>query len=215
MRFNAFYKIIDQITEMDLPGEKVQLLMAPPFREYLMEKFKRSTIKAMPAAVLCLFYPNKNGEASVVFIVKKSNSGVHSLQVGFPGGKYKKQDIDLSHTAIRETNEEVGVNQKTIKIIKSMTEIYIPPSNFIVQPYIAYTSLTPNFKPQISEIDSIFEVSLNSILNVSNQKSSIVKTSYGPNISVPSFIFKEHVIWGATAMILMEIVCLLNLIFKK
>ena len=59
MRFNAFYKIIDQITEMDLPGEKVQLLMAPPFREYLMEKFKRSTIKAMPAAVLCLFYPNK------------------------------------------------------------------------------------------------------------------------------------------------------------
>ena len=96
-----------------------------------------------------------------------------------------------------------------------MSKLYIPPSNFIVQPYIAYTSETPNFKPQISEIDSIFEISLNTILNVRNQKSSIVKTSYGPNILVPSFIFKEHVIWGATAMILIEIVCLLNLIFKK
>ena len=96
-----------------------------------------------------------------------------------------------------------------------MTEVYIPPSNFIVKPYIGYTLKTPNFTPQISEIDSIFEVSLKSILNSDNQKKSIVKTSYGPSILVPSFVFDGHVIWGATAMILIEIITLLEMIYKK
>jgi hypothetical protein len=96
-----------------------------------------------------------------------------------------------------------------------MTEVFIPPSNFVVKPYIGYTLKTPNFIPQISEIDSIFEVSLKSILNSNNQKKSIVKSSYGPAISVPSFVFNGHVIWGATAMILIEIISLLNLINKK
>ena len=162
-----------------------------------------------------LEYDKLNKETSVVFIVRKSNSGIHSSQVGFPGGKPEKQDVDLSQTAIRETHEEIGVNIKTIKIIRPMTEVFIPPSNFVVKPYIGYTLKTPNFTPQISEIDSIFEVSLKSILNFNNQKKSIVKTSYGPTISVPSFVFNGHIIWGATAMILIEIVSLLNLINKK
>ena len=54
-----------------------------------------------------------------------------------------------------------------------MTEVFIPPSNFVVKPYIGYTLKTPNFTPQISEIDSIFEVSLKSILNSNNQKNQL------------------------------------------
>ena len=215
MRFSTFYKIINEINTLKLPGEKFQLLLAPPFRDQLINKFNKSSNKANPAAVLCLFYPGRNKETSVVFIVRKSSSGIHSSQVGFPGGKPEKQDIDLSQTAIRETHEEVGVDIKTIRIIRPMTEVFIPPSNFVVKPYIGYTLKTPNFTPQISEIDSIFEVSLKSILNSNNQKKSIVKTSYGPTISVPSFVFNGHIIWGATAMILIEIISLLNLINKK
>ena len=83
MRFSTFYKIIDEINTLELPGEKFQLLMAPPFRDQLINKFNKSSNKANPAAVLCLFYPGQNKETSVVFIVRKSNSGIHFLKLDF------------------------------------------------------------------------------------------------------------------------------------
>ena len=215
MEYSFFLNLLTNLKEISLPGSVAHSLLAPPKRMDQVRSILKTSTKIKKAAVLLLLYPNAKDKVSFVLTRRKVYNGVHSGQISFPGGKPEKQDVDLSQTAIRETYEEVGVSIKTIKIIRPMTEVFIPPSNFVVKPYIGYTLKTPNFTPQISEIDSIFEVSLKSILNSNNQKKSIVKTSYGPTISVPSFVFNGHIIWGATAMILIEIISLLNLINKK
>jgi hypothetical protein len=111
--------------------------------------------------------------------------------------------------------EEIGVQSEAIQIITGLSEVYIPPSNFNVFPFIGLTAETPNFKPQISEVESVIEVSLKAIVNVKHQIKTKVNTSYGLSVSVPAFNFNGHIVWGATAMILMEIIFLLNLILKK
>lgn len=215
MRFEAFEEIISALKESKLPGELAQSQMAPPFRETLI---KRQTLTGKPprqAAVLALFYPNKSNETTLVFIVRKSYDGVHSGQIGFPGGKPELVDDNLSQTAIRETWEEIGVSRSSIQLLKPLTELYIPPSNFNVSPFLGMTNFTPIFTLQPSEVQSVKEVSLSDVLNKNNRIESLVKTSYGPTVCVPSFDFQGEIVWGATAMILMEIVVLFQQILKK
>lgn len=215
MRFDVFSKIISTINSFALPGMEAQMLMAPPFREALLKQSVTLRAKAKLAAVMALFYPNKQGETHLVFIVRKSSPGVHSGQIGFPGGKPELGDVDLKATAVRETWEEIGVSSDSIHVLCPLTDLYIPPSNFNVFPYIGMTTSTPNFKRQPSEVESIIEIPLIDILDDSKRVFSLVSTSYGPKVNVPAFNFEGHIVWGATAMILMEIIELLNSILKK
>lgn len=215
MRFDAFSKIINAINSFALPGLEAQMHMAPPFREALLKQSVSLRANAKLAAVMALFYPNKTGETHLVFIVRKSSPGVHSGQIGFPGGKPELGDVDLKATAVRETWEEIGVSSNSIHVLCPLTEVYIPPSNFDVFPFVGIMASTPNFKRQPSEVESIIEIPLKDILDESNRVFSLVSTSYGPKVNVPAFNFEGHIVWGATAMILMEIIELLNSILKK
>jgi 8-oxo-dGTP pyrophosphatase MutT (NUDIX family) len=215
MRFDAFSKIIFSINSYDLPGKEAQLQMAPPFRDVLLKQTSHLIDNAKLAAVIALFYPGKNHNTYLAFILRKPSPDVHSGQIGFPGGKPEAEDLDLQHTALRETMEEIGVQPEAIQIITSLSEVYIPPSNYNVFPFIGITNETPDFKLQISEVESVIEVSLKSLMNPKHQIITPVKTSYGLSVSVPAFNFNGHIVWGATAMILTEIIYLLNLILKK
>ena len=215
MRFDAFSKIINAINSFALPGLEAQMLMAPPFREALLKQSVSHRANAKLAAVMALFYPNKQGETHLMFIVRKSSPGVHSGQIGFPGGKPESGDVDLKATAVRETWEEIGVSSQSIHVLCPLTEVYIPPSNFNVFPFVGMSTSTPNFKRQPSEVESIIEILLKDILDDSKRVFSLVSTSYGPKVNVPAFNFEGHIVWGATAMILMEIIELLNSILKK
>ncbi len=215
MRFDAFSKIIFSINSYDLPGKEAQLQMAPPFRDVLLKQTSHLIDNAKLAAVIALFYPGKNHNTYLAFILRKPSPDVHSGQIGFPGGKPEAEDLDLQHTALRETMEEIGVQPEAIQIITSLSEVYIPPSNYNVFPFIGITNETLDFKLQISEVESVIEVSLKSLMNPKHQIITTVKTSYGLSVSVPAFNFNGHIVWGATAMILMEIIYLLNLILKK
>jgi len=205
MNFDEFLKSLSKIKNIQLPAEDSQFKMAPPFRKELLQSRKNDIKKAKQAGVLALFYPNANQETTLVLILRKTYKGVHSAQVGFPGGKLEIGDASLKEAAIRETFEEVGVPINTIKIIKTLSYVYIPPSNFYVQPFLGITKQTPQFIKQDDEVEAVIEVPLKHLLDEKMVRKKIVKTSYSLDVEVPAFNLNGHVVWGATAMMLSEI----------
>jgi 8-oxo-dGTP pyrophosphatase MutT (NUDIX family) len=205
MDFSEFKDTIVKIEKMDLPGEQFHLKMAPIERLLELKGQARQALTAKKAAVLMLFYPAENDETRFVLILRKTYKGVHSAQVGFPGGKWEEGDIDFQATALRETEEEVGVFRKNIKVYKKLTEIYIPPSNFFVQPYLGSTNEKPHFVLQEEEVDAIIEVPLREFMDDAVKITKTLTTSYAKEIDVPAFLLQNHVVWGATAMMLNEV----------
>jgi 8-oxo-dGTP pyrophosphatase MutT (NUDIX family) len=179
--------------------------MAPSIRQDALESMQKRMKTARKSAVMALFYPNINNETTLVLILRKSYEGVHSNQVGFPGGKVEPEDVNLKITALRETEEEVGVAQNAIEVIREITSTYIPPSNFMVQPYIGISNHTPVFVPQPSEVELILEVSLQDLLSDVAIIEKELTTSYATKINAPAFYLNDYVVWGATAMMLSEV----------
>lgn len=205
MNFSEFKNKIVKIEKMDLPGEQFHLKMAPIERLLELKTQAQQTKTGRRAAVLVLFYPSENNETHFVLILRKTYKGVHSAQVGFPGGKWEEGDADHQATALRETEEEVGVSEESIKVYKKLTEIYIPPSNFFVQPYIGTTTEKPHFVLQEEEVEAIIEVPLTEFMNDAVKITKMLTTSYAKEIEVPAFLLQKHVVWGATAMMLNEV----------
>ena len=210
MLFNTFLESVVKIKHLDLFGEASHVKMSPPYRLELAEKMKVKANSARKAGVLALFYPNTDGETYLVLILRKTYNGVHSAQVGFPGGKYEDEDKDLMITALRETEEEVGVLRAMVNVIKPMSPLYIPPSNFMVYPYLGISKVTPNFIKEDDEVEAIIEVNLEDFINEANAISTRLPTSFNVQVDVPAFILNGHIVWGATAMMLGEIKDLLK-----
>ena len=215
MRFKAFEKTISEINTLRLPGINTQLKMAPPFREQLLERFKEERKSAKPAAVLALFYPSIEGETLMVLILRKSYKGVHSAQVGFPGGKPEPEDVSKEATALRETWEEIGISSDKITVLRELTSIYIPPSNFLVSPFLGIARTPLTFILQPSEVDAVLEVSLSDFMNDKFEVESEISAADGTAYEVPAFKLNNHIVWGATAMMMIEIKSMLNQILKK
>lgn len=179
--------------------------MVPPFRQELVKKQGENIKNAKQSAVLGLLYPDDHNETHIVLILRKTYKGVHSAQIGFPGGSVEAIDKSLLDTALRETFEEVGVHEKQVTVLKQLTDVYIPPSNFFVQPFLGYTENKPQFLKQEDEVEDILEVKLSHLLDDKYVISKSVSTSYKIDIEVPAFNLNNHVVWGATAMMLSEI----------
>ncbi len=214
MNFRDFEKRIVKVTKMELPGEAVQFKMAPIGRLQELKKIAREKDTAKRAGVMALFYPSENSQTYLILILRKTYKGVHSAQVGFPGGKLEDEDNTIEDAALRETEEEVGIARKSISVLKKLTEIYIPPSNFFVQPFLGITMEPPKFVPQEDEVEALIEVSLKDFMDDENVTTQTLKTSYAVNIEVPAFSFNGHIVWGATAMMLNEIRELLKTVLE-
>jgi len=210
MIFNSFLDAVVKIKHLELFGELSHAKMSPPYRLELAKKMQAKAKSAKKAGVLALFYPNADFNTNFVLILRKTYKGVHSAQVGFPGGKYEEGDNDLMTTAMRETEEEVGVPTSILNIIKPMSPLYIPPSNFIVHPFLAVSECKPLFRKQEDEVEDIIEVSLLDFLNDRNVLMTRVPTSYNVEVEVPAFKLNDHIVWGATAMMLSELKDLLK-----
>lgn len=208
MHFKDFLNNVSKIKNLELPGEASQFKMVPPFRKELLNKVRDKIPFAKKAAILALFYP-KNDETYLVLILRKTYKGVHSAQVGFPGGKLEANET-LEQAAVRETFEEVGVPQNIITVIRDLTSVYIPPSNYNVYPFLGYTEETPNFIKQDEEVEAIIEVSLQDLLDDNSFITKNVETSYAVSIDVPAFKLQGFDVWGATAMMLSEVKDLLK-----
>lgn len=196
--------MISKLTKIELPGESYHYQLAPLFRKDELKRVKSMQKDPKYAGVLSLIYP-KNNEAYMAFILRKTYKGVHSNQIGFPGGRYEAEDENLMQTALRETEEEIGVLSETIQVIKPLTNLYIPPSNFLVYPYLSMVNEEPDFVLQESEVEKLIEIPLSVCLASDNLYTETIDASYAKNVEVPAFNFDGHVVWGATAMILSEI----------
>ncbi len=205
MDFSVFQKEIVKIKKMSLPGEDSHFEMAPMERLKELKQYALEANSARKAGVLVLFYPSEHNKTHFVLILRKTYKGVHSAQVGFPGGQREEGDYSMEGTALRETEEEVGVPSSVISVLKELTEIYIPPSNYFVQPYLGITGINPRFIPQEDEVEAIIEVPLTEFLDDRVLINRKLSTSYATNMEVPAFELQQHIVWGATAMMLNEV----------
>ena len=205
MNFTFFSHQISKIENLPLPGEASHFKMAPENRIEELRDLKVNRKSVKKAGVMALFYPDHNHRTHLLLILRKTYEGVHSNQVAFPGGKAEHEDVDLRQTALRETQEEVGVNTNDIQVIKALSTIYIPPSNFEVQPFIGLYHDPKPFVLQEDEVENVLEVALTDFLDDALIFEQRLDTSYGENISVPAFKLNGYTVWGATAMMLSEI----------
>lgn len=188
--------------QQPLPGLDVQMEMAPPNRG---RPDKNWVVAQNPrkAAVLAFIYPI-HAEAHIALIQRPSYAGVHSDQISFPGGQLEAGDQNLADAALREAEEEVGLRREWINMLGPLSELYIPPSNFLVQPYLAYGLERPQFVAQVSEVKEILEVPLRFFQDPGN----LSKTRFdlnGQSFETPCYSYEDRIIWGATAMMLREL----------
>ena len=204
-----FKKILAHLEDMfriSLPGMEGQLPMAPlPLEE---ERFAiKEQISTRKGAVLFLLYPDGDN-CLLPFIKRPIYEGVHSGQISLPGGKFENGDADLQATALRETGEELGVNADDILVLGGLSKLYIPPSNFTVYPYLGYVSYTPEFAPDPREVDRLIIGDFKRLVNKAVRKKKEIELANGQVIQAPYFDIQGEVVWGATAMMLSELIFL-------
>jgi len=180
------------------PGEFAQNIMKP---KYLTTKNKSYiNSNAIPSAVLILLFKEEN-IYKYYLTLRSNNVGKHKGQISLPGGSQEKNE-SLESTALRETEEEIGIDKDTIYIIGKLTKLYVPVSNFCIYPFVGWTNNIARIKPS-DEVEKIFNVPLSDLLNKNNEKHK-QKTLNNKQTKVPYFNLRNNEVWGATAMILSE-----------
>jgi 8-oxo-dGTP pyrophosphatase MutT (NUDIX family) len=203
MEFTSFiHKLEDQL-KLPLPGLRAQLKMSSMSRvRELMKDGPRED--AVQSSVLVLLYP-ADQDINLVLMLRPNYEGVHAGQISLPGGKYEDGDESLIYTALREAKEEIGIDPLRVQLLGQLTEIYIPPSNYLVTPIVGYLVARPIFTPDPCEVAAIIEITLKDLLCDLNIHEKEMKLRNGDTIEVPSYYIDGNIIWGATAMILSEL----------
>lgn len=188
--------------ELGLPGAVAHKRMAPAQR--VIEIFDESNYpNAEKASVLMLLYPNQQ-DIFFALIQRPVYDGTHGGQVSFPGGRIEKSDTTPWHTALRESQEEIGLDPVSVNFIAKLSPVYIPPSNFFVHVFTGSTATQPHFIPDLKEVETIIEAPLNILLD-EGIKSEMEFTRNTIQMMVPCYTIQGRNVWGATAIILSEV----------
>ncbi|MFO7631847.1 MAG: CoA pyrophosphatase [Caldilinea sp.] len=203
--FEPFLRQLRQDLRGALPGRSVQYQMAPrprPGGEF--EDTARSD--ARQGGVLVLLYPHEE-QIFLALILRPNYPGVHGGQIGLPGGGQEPSDTDLTATALRETYEEIGVHASQYSVLGQLTSLYVSASNYVVQPAVAWIDYRPEFHPDPYEVAVMIEAPLLTLLDPATRRVE-PWTLRGQQIDVPFFALEGYAIWGATAMMLSELLAL-------
>lgn len=189
-----------------LPGAEAQLTMAPAYRQNRALADVRGK-RCRDAGVLALLHPLDDGTPALLLTVRHADLKQHAGQVSFPGGR-REPDEDLADTALREAHEEVGIRRDDVDLLGTLTPLYIPPSNFCVYPFVGALTYAPAVRPERGEVDAVLSVPLHVLLHDATRKRADW-TLRGRTVDVPYFDVSGYEIWGATAMMLAELLAVL------
>lgn len=183
----------------DLPGKTAQNMMLAKPRVKI--EFSNSAEQAIPSAVLILLYPYKE---DIHFILTERTNEVqhHKGQISLPGGSWENGE-QLHETALRETEEEIGIPADKTKIIYELTPLFVKVTGYMIHPFVAYITQKPHIVPDQNEVNNVFTASISELLNPANQLTELWTIREIP-VDVPFFKFGKYKVWGATAMILSE-----------
>ncbi len=206
MEINPAYTIQDvkkAVSLTDFDAFSAQKKMTPTSRESHREPGKPGQVRL--GGVLVLLYPI-HGELQLVLTRRRDDLNSHAGQMSFPGGQHEGQET-LLMTALRETEEEIGISAKSLEVIGELAPLYIPPSDYEVHPFVAWycKGNRPNFAPNPYEVAEIIEVPLRYLLDPSSRGEQPWDFQ-GHSITVPYYIVDEYKVWGATAMMISELV---------
>ena len=203
--FHTFTTQLRQRLQQPLPGEAAHQKMASAARYRLgispNERTRRS-------AVLICFYPYRNS-VYLPLILRPQYDGVHAGQMAFPGGRMERIDENLTRTALREAQEEVGIRVSDVEVLGLLTELFIPPSNFYVQPVVGVLPYHPEFYPDPREVEAIVEVPFETLLDETIIGDSQIDVR-GVLVDAPFYQIQDHRVWGATAMMISELLMIMN-----
>jgi 8-oxo-dGTP pyrophosphatase MutT (NUDIX family) len=180
----------------ELPGPASHHKMAPGIR------LENKHGSYLDAAVLILLF-RKTEKWHFVLMRRPEYEGAHSKQVSLPGGIHEEGDKDMEATALRETREELGIDDSGIQILGSLSRLSIPISGIDVSPFVGYYQGTPEFHPDPSEVEYLIEVPLSDLMTPDNVRMEH-RTILCRVVKVPYFNIGGEKVWGATAMILSE-----------
>jgi 8-oxo-dGTP pyrophosphatase MutT (NUDIX family) len=215
MNFKDLKRIIPKLKLSNLNSKTSQIKLAPSFRKEFIKLNSNKLLNSKKAAVIAALYEDDN-KVRLILILRNTYNGVHSNQIGFPGGRVEDYDKTLFDTAIRETYEEIGVRVQKNELIRELHEIYIPPSNFNVYPFLVILNHPPSFVKDDKEVKEVITIDLESLLNCKIIQTQIPipaklkELNIQNDVEVPAFKLAGYNVWGATAMMLSEIRDLIN-----
>ena len=210
MDFQRFITQLEITITNDLPGEESQQKMRVNYDQPIELPFSKNN--STPAAVLILLYLEDN---EIYFFLTKRTDELenHRGQISLPGGTQEGNE-KLIDTALRETQEEIGINKTSISIIGTITPLFVPVTGFMIYPFIGYSLNKLDPKPDPVEVATIFSVNISDLLNKENRTTE-QRNIRGYDVQVPYFKLNDYQVWGATSMILSEVRDLIKSINEK
>lgn len=184
-----------------LPGEHAQYRMASMARPRMKEALSMAAQQRQSAVLLYLF--PQQGDWRIVLMKRPDYDGTHSGQMSIPGGCLEPGESHRQ-AALREFEEETGIGVGSHQLLGSLSKLFIPPSNFLVKPFVAYGTDRPCFDPDPVEVEQIIELAVSTLMSDVTVKRGKACLSSGVWVETPYFDVEGHMVWGATAMILSE-----------
>lgn len=203
MQYDEFIRAV----EGALPGWEGQKNMNPTYRSKVD---MADILDKNPRRAGVLVHAHGGAEGMELLYMKRPQSmGNHSGQISFPGGVFEEGDGDLQATAFREAQEEVGLCAEQTCPVRALSWLYIPPSNFYVEPYLSVSEAVPDLNVNAAEVEYTFSIPVALLKSGALDQMVPIETTYG-RMKVPAYVYEGEVIWGATAMITAELLALIS-----
>jgi 8-oxo-dGTP pyrophosphatase MutT (NUDIX family) len=189
-----------------LPGQDAHNKMLPPGRR--LKTFDHELLTVRQSSVLLLLFPEED-RLYICLTRRPSTMRHHPGQISFPGGKVEEEDISAEVTALREAREEIGVDPFSVEVLGKLSDLFVEVSQFSIQPFLAWSEKKPEFLINSGEVEELILMPLDDFIKDEIISETELETVTGP-LRIKYYPFGKEVIWGATAMILSELIEILK-----